>query len=204
VRIGAGPTFSSYMLPLLLEDFRKRCPDIEVIVEAGHTTQFQDELDRGALDVAFLVVDQPLPSHVVLEASWEFEIPLVVGAQRACPRRCFLRRLKDQPFILYRQGSLFEGVIDRYFNSFGFQPRVTMRLDNADPIKAMIRSGFGISLLPSWVVTRELREGSIELIRQREQPLKSRIGMMRRRSAYVPHSVRAFLDLARKWDWPWG
>jgi len=76
-----------------------------------------------------------------------------------------------------------------------------MRFDTPEAIKAMIRSGLGVSMLPLWVVDAELKNKTLSLIRQQEQPLSARVALVTRKLSYVPQPVVAFLEVARKWKW---
>jgi DNA-binding transcriptional LysR family regulator len=116
-------------------------------------------------------------------------------------RPVHLRELAGKPFLLYKQGSVFEDLIDRYFAAHDFAPRVVMRLDNAEPVKALVRSGFGMSPLPDWVVRREIAEKQLVRVRLKEPPLRCKLALIRRRSSYVPAPVRALIGIAKNWNW---
>lgn len=201
VRVGAGPTFSSYTLPALLKEFRRRYPDVELFVETGHTPFLIEGLKKGAIDLIFIVASELLEGPgLAVEAMWDFEIVLVSGL-RASPARCRLAELRALPFVLYRQGSVFENLIDRYFAEQGFRPRVVTRSDNAEAIKALVRSGLGVSMLPRWAVEAELKEKKLALIRQQEPPLAARLALVTRRPGYTTQPVSAFIEVARGWKW---
>jgi DNA-binding transcriptional LysR family regulator len=202
LRIGTGPTFATYMLAGLLERYRERYPRVELFVETGHTAHLVDNLHRSALDVLFLVTTGDPDPALTVEVAWDFEVVLVSSPQIGLPTRCALRELRDVPFILYRVGSIFENIIDGYFARHSFQPYVTMRMDNAETIKSMVRSGFGLSMLPMWTVRNDVERDTLRIIRQEESPLTTRLGAMRRRTGYVPQSVEMFLQMAREWKWP--
>jgi DNA-binding transcriptional LysR family regulator len=65
----------------------------------------------------------------------------------------------------------------------------------------MIRTGLGVSMLPMWIVDRDLKDGHLRLIQQVEPPLHSKIALVRRRSNYIPQAVEAFIADARKIEW---
>lgn len=88
-------------------------------------------------------------------------------------------------------------MIDRYFAEIRFQPTVFMTFDNAEAIKAMIQTGFGIAMLPYWIVDADLRKGALSMIRQKERPLVSRIELVARKCGYVPPATAAFAEMAR-------
>ncbi len=201
VRIGAGPTISSYLLPPMLKRFRKAYPGIELLVETGNTPVLLESLGKGAIDLALLVSSDLLEAKdFSVDWHWEFELVLV-SHLRQPPRRPHLADLKSFRFILFRKGSRMQEPIDRYFAANGFDPNVMMRFDNAEAIKAMMHAGLGISMLPMWIVDKDLRQGRLTLIRQAEPPLRSKIALISRRASYMPQAVQAFIGQARKIEW---
>ena len=198
VRIGAGPTISSYILPGMLKRFRRAFPRVDLLVETGNSVDLIERLSKGSLDLALLVSSQlPEEPNLSVERSWDIEFVLVSNL-RQVPRRCAIQELQKFPFILFQKGSRIENHIDRYFAEINFQPTVIMRFDNAEAIKAMIRTGLGISMLPLWIVDADLRRRTFVLVRQRERPLFSRLELVSRKSSYVPKPVKAFIDLAHE------
>jgi DNA-binding transcriptional LysR family regulator len=198
VRIGAGPTLSSYVLPRFLKQYRRKFPAVDLFVETGNSMSLIDSLGRGSLDLALLVSPQlPEEPTISVEVSWDEEFVLVSNL-RNVPRNCSIRDLSKFPFILFRKGSRMGNLLDRYFAETAFRPKVIMTFDNAEAIKAMIRTGLGISMLPFWTVDAELRNGSLSLIRQHEPPLFSKIELASRKSSFVPAAVSAFVEIVRK------
>lgn len=197
VRIGAGPTTSSYVLPGLLRKFRRMYPNIELYMETGNTRVLSERIASGALDVALLVAprveEEP---HLSVEVIWEVEFVLI-SKTRLSNRPLALEDLRKHKFILYQKGSRIENLIDQYFTEARFQPHVIMRFDNAEAIKAMIRTGFGISMLPMWVVDEEIKRGLLSVIRQRERPLFSHLELVSRKTNVLSSAVRAFIATAR-------
>src|ERR1043166_1666315 len=197
VRIGAGPTLSSYLLPPLLRHFRRAPTGIELYVETGNSQTLTQSLALGSLDLGLLVASQSSEEPFLsVESMWVVEFVLVSNLREA-PRRCALADLKRFPFILYQKGSRIEDLIDRYFSETGFSPKVIMTFDTAEAIKAMIRTGLGISMLPMWIVDADLKRGALSLIRQRERRLLSRVELVSRKVSRLPHAVQAFIGSAR-------
>ncbi len=197
VRLGTGPGTSISILPELLAQFRAVHPDVEVVVETGSTAFLIQELSEGSLDVAMMVnPDAPGHDRLTVEAAWDFDIVLVT-ASAGLPRRCSLKDLAKVPFILFKSGSQVEKAIDSYLASFDFHPRVIMRFDNAEAIKAILRIGAGVSMVPHWAVQQEIRNGTLTMIEQVEPPLRSKIILAVRRGGYLTSAARALVDIAR-------
>ncbi len=201
IRIGAGPTISSYLLPPMIKRFRKAFPGVELLIETGNTPVLLESLGRGSIDLAVLVSSDLSEAQAFsVGVHWDFELVLV-SHQRQSARRVRLGELQHSRFILFRKGSRMEEPIDRYFAGHGFEPNVIMRFDSAEAIKAMIQSGLGISLLPTWIVDKDLRNGRLHHIRLVEPPVYSKIALVCRKSRYVPQAVGGFIGEARKLEW---
>jgi len=197
VRVGAGPATSVYLLPGLLRGYRRAFPKVDLVIETGNSPNLIEKLGNGSLDLALMVSSQfPEEPNLLVEQSWDMEFVLVCNLADV-PRRCKMSDLKRFPFILFRKGSRMQNAIDRYFSDVNFHPSVIMAFDNADAIKAMLRAGLGISLLPYWIVGDELKKGRLTMIRQRERSLFSKLELVRRKSTYTPGPVAAFIELTR-------
>lgn len=197
VRVGAGPTTISYILLPMLQAFRAQWPDVEIRVETGHTPQLAAAVLGDTLDAAFIMTATAGNLHEFeIWAEWTFEIAAVT-AMKDVPRRCRMHDLARLPFVLYKEGSVFETVIDRYFAEVGFDPHVVMRFDNAESIKAMLRSGLGVSMLPVYTIGAELRGRTLSIVRQTEPRLSGRLALVTRRAGYTPEAVKVFAELAR-------
>ena len=202
VRIGAGPATSVYLLPGLLRKYRRAFPKVDMFVETGNSPALIEKLEDGSLDLALLASSNlPEEPNLQVEKSWDMEFVFVSSLEQV-PRRCRISELRKFPFILFRKGSRMQNVIDRYFTEMDFHPKVVMTFDNADAIKAMIRAGLGVSLLPLWIVDADLKKGMLTLIHQRERPLFSKFDLLRRKSSYIPNPVASFIELTQTHRFP--
>jgi DNA-binding transcriptional LysR family regulator len=196
VRLSGGLSISKYLLPGLLKRFRQRYPQIDLQVESGNILAVVEELRKGAVDLAFMASGDLLGSmtDMVVEISWKYEF-VTVSSRQWPHRKCSLKELENEPFILYPRGFL---LLERYLDNIGLNPRVIMRFDSADAIKAMVQHGLGMSILPIWTVNDVLRRGAVHRVEHREPPLETDVVLVRRQASYVPKAVRAFIDLARQ------
>lgn len=201
VRVGAGPSFSSCMLPILVKRFRRRYPNVELFVESATGDHLLERLSCGQLDLIFDLGSQAadLPGVETL-ARWESPAGFI-SARSDVPNPCRLAQLKKVPFILYQNDSWIERFISAYFRRLGFSPRVVMRSDSAEAIKALVRSGLGVSVLFLWNINSESRGSPISILRTDAPPLLSQMALLRMRSNHLSPAVQAFIDLSRKINW---
>jgi DNA-binding transcriptional LysR family regulator len=202
VRFGSGPSFSAYLLPGLLKRFHRLFPSIDVFVETGGGQQLIQRLREGALDLAFDlstgVLQEP---DVEVCAMWDAEAAFI-GDPRSVPLRCAAKQLEKYPFILFRVGSRMEELVERHLAEINLRPRVIMRSDNAEAVKAMVRSGLGISILFLWTVEADLKNRTLSVIHTGQKRLVSRMSLLKTRARYTPRPVAEFIGVVRSADWP--
>ena len=203
VRIGTGPTFGSYVLPSLLQAYRARYPEVELVVDMATARDLAVSLGRGDLDVAFMAALDLLGTQDFQEIKrWPFAIPMVAHAGRPLPRPCPLSRLQEVPFVLYQKASLFDTLLTTHFARIGFRPNDVMHFNSAEMIKAVIRTDLGASMLPAWMIDGEVQRGVLRVIEPEAPPLRSDVTLAARRLSYQSHPVRAFIDMAERHAWP--
>jgi DNA-binding transcriptional LysR family regulator len=198
VRVGAGPTFSSYLLPSLVKQFRRRFPKVDVFVETGDSAHLMDGIRSGTLDLAFDLASAALEDENLEQvAVWESQAGFV-SALPKLPRYCQLKALQSVPFILFQEGSPMGVIVRNYLNALNFRPNVIMRSDSAEAIKSMVRAGLGISVLFLWNIDVDLQKSRFAVIQTEAPLLVSRISLIRLKGAYTSHAVTEFVGLARK------
>jgi DNA-binding transcriptional LysR family regulator len=201
VRVGSGPTFSSYMLPALVKKFRRRFPLVDVYVETGDSAHLISRLRAGALDLIFdLAAADPDDQNLEQVAQWEAQTGFI-SSRPDVPSHCRLTDLEKVPFISFAKGTAMESAIRHYFQSLNFHPSVVMRSDSAEAIKAMIRAGLGVSVLFLWNIDAEVRSSTFSVIRTNAPPLSLRMALVRLRSGFTPKAVQEFINLTGGMNW---
>jgi DNA-binding transcriptional LysR family regulator len=201
VRIGAGPSFSSQILPGLIRKFRRLHRSVDVYVETGASAQLVDRLKNGALDAIFDAGSAALEDRgLERAASWRSTAGFV-AAKGMAPANCRLRTLEKSPFILFQKGTRMEPIVQAYFDALNFRPRVVMRSDSAEAIKAMIRAGMGLSVLFRWNIANERGAGAFTWVRTEAPPLQSAMTLIKVKTNFTPRAVEAFLEIAARTEW---
>jgi DNA-binding transcriptional LysR family regulator len=201
LRVGAGPSFSSYLLPPLIKRYRRRFPNVDVFVETATGDHLLERLRGGHLDLIFDLAWPTLEeAGFEVVARWDSPTGFISG-RADVPNPCRLKQLQKIPFILYQRGSRIEGLIAAYLDRLGFQPRVVMRSDSAEAIKAMIRLGLGISVLFLWNINSEPRSNPVSVLRIDAPPLVQQIALFRMKSHYTSRAVQEFIAMAKRMDW---
>jgi DNA-binding transcriptional LysR family regulator len=197
VRIGAGPAFSSYLLPALVKRFRRRFPKIDLFVETGDSGHLIRQLKAGALDLAFdLAIAAAQDGSLQQLAAWESEAGFISVAS-AQPPYCELKALENEPFILFPKDSPMGILVHNHLSALDFVPNAVMSSDSAEAIKAMVLAGMGVSLLFLWNIDLDAQRPRFSVVQTNAPPLITRIALIQLRGGYTSPAVGEFVTLAR-------
>jgi LysR family transcriptional activator of glutamate synthase operon len=204
VHIGAGQIVGTYLVPVILEKFFARYPEVNATIHTGPVKFLIEQLNSGAVDLAFIAVPElddeqrsALDSFDVVCEVVDLLMVLVSGVPMG-RRRYSLAELQHLPFVRYDKALGINRVVQRYFAEAGFRPRAVVRCDYTETMKVMVQKVKGISLLPLWAVKEEVRSGSLWIVRQVEPPLQLKVVLASRKGRYAPPAVRALIDVIRR------
>jgi DNA-binding transcriptional LysR family regulator len=198
LRIGAGPSLATYLLPPVFKNFHHQWPGIDADIQTGNSSQLIASLENGEIDLALIVArESSEDASITTVLELRFEIALVTCLAEI-PQKCSLLDLALFSFLLFRRGARIENFIDEYLGTYHISPNVIMRFDSAEALKATLMSGTGVSMLPSYVVAQEIASGALRQIQQTEPPLTMSVRILRRSGGFVSPAVQAFISTFRE------
>jgi DNA-binding transcriptional LysR family regulator len=196
LRLGCGPHASVSVVPHLFRAFLAKHPNVELRLVTGPDSMLFEELHASRVDV--LLMSLPV-QHAAVEQIplWRCEMVFVAAPGDEASEDP--SELSRRPFILYQRACVIEDAIRRFCVEAGFEPMLVMHNDQADSIKELVKLGLGISLLPLWTVSQEMRDGTLRIFRLPQRHLFAETGLIYRRSMHVPAVVRAVVETAQDW-----
>jgi DNA-binding transcriptional LysR family regulator len=194
LRLAGGMTVCIYVFPPLLKHFRRMHPQAELRVLAALTEKSIRELRAGTADCGLLTLPIDEPDLVTIPVLKE-ELLLVTAPNHpfSRQRRIGLEDLTGQPFVLFETGSNTRRVIDAFFLRAKVEPKVVMDTENVEIIKAMVRAGLGISILPYLAIAREVQSRQFFCTRIQDEQLIRQTGWVYPRTNRVPRIVQEVL-----------
>jgi len=194
LRLVGGMTVCLYVFPTLLAELRRQHPQLELKITAGSTEKCVAQLRSGAADLALLTlpVDSPdLVSVPVLEE----ELLLVGDAKHPLARRKRIAPsdLAGQPFVLFESGSNTRRVVDEFFVTERIEPRIVMETENVEILKAMVRTGIGITIAPYQAVAADVAHRRLFCRRIAGHSLIRSTGWVYPKMSRLPRTVAAVI-----------
>lgn len=154
VRVGAGATFATYVLPPLLRQLRDQHPALRLHLREGSTEELLEDLRGGQLDLAVL----PLPAPTDLHAEpWVTDELLLVQAPDAA----------DPAFVAFARPSSTRALLDQHFP----EAEVVLELRSIAAIKGHVRAGVGRALISRWAAATDLAEGRMVPVKDPRLPI---------------------------------
>ena len=199
VRIGSSTTALIYHLPPVLQDLRKRHPNIELVVTTGTTNGVVERMLRNEIDLG--VVSLPISERLLQVVPLRSE-PLVAifsANIRDVPARVTPRFLLQHPLLLEYARAHVRALIMDWLSAGGQEPRPAMELDNLEAVKRMVASGLGASIVPAAAIL-DAHEKSSLAVRPLKPALSRTLALVQRRDkpgdAALQHVREALLALA--------
>ena len=167
-------------------------PGLEVKLFAGLSADFALRVDRGELDAA--VITQPpdrLPSNLVWTALYSEPLVLIVPRRPHFPMPADpLGMLTQCPFLRFDRQAWTGHLVNQALQQCGATVREGMELNSVEAIVALVRQGFGVSIVPQLANVQWSRDRSLRIVPLPELTVQRHVGLLERRQ----HSRKRFTD----------
>ena len=195
LRLSGGMTVCLYVFPPLLKHLKRVHPRLDVRLTVASGGRSVQEIRGGRVDAGLLTLPVEESDLVTVPVLRE-ELLLAMNPTHplARRRRVVPKDLAAQPFILFEPGSGTRRVIDTFFAAQEIEPTVVMETENVEIIKAMVKTGLGIGIVPYQSVAREMRAGQFAIARVEGHELLRATGWVYARANRTPRMIHDLLS----------
>lgn len=169
-----------------------RHPGLEVKLFAGLSADFALRVDRGELDAA--VITQPpdrLPSNLVWTALYSEPLVLIVPRRPHFTLPAEPQEILTQcPFLRFDRQAWTGHLVNQALDQCGATVREGMELNSVEAIVALVRQGFGVSIVPQLANVQWSRDRSLRIVPMPGVAVQRHVGLLERRQ----HSRKRFTD----------
>jgi DNA-binding transcriptional LysR family regulator len=191
VRVGIPPMMSSYFFPLIIREFARRYPGLQLSVLGEGAWRIQRLLSQGELDMGVIAGGQ-LPEtletrHFLRE---EVVVCLPTGHPLAERKAIPLAEFTRQPLVFFKEGYFLREMIFDKLRKGALQPQIVFETNLFTLVKSLVKGGLGISTFLRMVVT-----GDPELVAVPfDPPLHLDLVIAWKKGAYLSRANHAFVD----------
>lgn len=195
VRLGTTPTLGGHLLPRVISGFFRKYPGLELTITEDGSDHLARELERGQIDLA-LLVEHPNMHGALFEPLLEEEIVAVLPQAHPLSERGTipLRELREERFILCREGYHLRTLTLAVCREAGFTPRIAVSGTDVDTALRFVRSGLGVTLVPQIALDDSRSVAALSL---REPAVRRTVGLAWNPHRYLSKAATAMRDYLR-------
>ena len=190
MRLVGGMTVCLYVFPALLAEVRRVHPHLDLKVTVGSAERSIAMLRSGLGDLGMITLPVEATDLVSVPVLEE-ELLLVTYPAHPLAKKTSIvpADLDKQDFVLFETGSITRRLVESFFTRERVEPEIIMETENVEIIKAMVRSGLGISIIPSVAAATEVRTGQLFSTRIAGHPLVRQTGWLYPKMSRLPRPV---------------
>ena len=190
MRLVGGMTVCLYVFPALLAELRRVHPHLDMKITVGSGERSIAMLRSGAGDLGLITLPVEATDLVSLPVLEE-ELLLVTYPSHPLAKKKTITPadLNRQHFILFETGSITRKLVEEFFASEKIKPEIVMETENVEIIKAMVRHGLGISIVPWQAAAADVRAKQLFCSRIAGHALKRQTGWLYPKMSRLPRTV---------------
>jgi LysR family hydrogen peroxide-inducible transcriptional activator len=194
--VGTLPLTGAHILPLVLPEFAKRHPGIEIALVEDSSANLEQFTSSGAVDFSLLSLPIEEPTLDYRPFVTE-EICLAVpeshplaDVQDPLP----VRTLANESFIVLKKGQGFRQITQDICAEAGFSPKIVFESSNMETVQSLVAAGMGIALVPN-MIAQSKKGRYTPVFKKLTDPVPSRtLVVAERRGRYFTKAAEAFID----------
>jgi len=199
VLLGASTTIGSYVLPSLLQSFRKRYPNIEISLRLGNSTAIEQLLLAGGVDLGF--VGRPLQNPSLhFEPYMEDELVLAISPDHPLnnKKKVSLAEIARETLIWREKGSATREATEAYLSGHHIRAAKTMEIGDSEAIKRLVAAGIGTTFISKYAIAMELAANVLKVASGDEIKIARRFYLAHAKDRHLFPTALAFINFARK------
>ncbi|MBX8573448.1 LysR family transcriptional regulator [Pseudomonas cichorii] len=196
IAIGTGATACIHLLPPMLQDLRRRFPDLDVRVSTGNTDGILKAVEENRLDLALVTLPASGRSLEVTPLLEDEFVAIFAIHQELLPEAFTPQVLSDYPLVVFEAGSSTRLLINEWYLQAGIRIKPVMELGSIEAIKEMVAAGLGYSIVPRMSVAATHHRRGLQ-VHALTPGLSRTLGIVLRQDKPVSKALRKVLDALR-------
>ena len=190
MRLVGGMTVCLYVFPALLAEMRRVHPHLDLKITVGTAERSIAMLRSGLGDLGLITLPVDAADLVSVPVLEE-ELLLVTYPTHPLAKKKSITPadLNRQHFIVFETGSITRKLVEEFFTREHIKPEIVMETENVEIIKAMVRHGLGISIIPWQAAAADVRSKQLSCSRIAGHPLRRQTGWLYPKMSRLPRTV---------------
>lgn len=162
LRLGAGHTLATYLLPGLLRRYQALYPGHVVKISVGNTTQLLNLLTVEEIEIALVGSPAENPGILVTPFMRDHLVVIVAPEDAWAARSAVeLDELRERTLLTREPGSALHASVERLLGAESLASPLVIQLGETEAIKRSVEAGLGVALIQGIAVEREVAAGNL-------------------------------------------
>jgi DNA-binding transcriptional LysR family regulator len=161
--IASPESLTVYRLPPIIKEFIQLYPQVQLILKPSYSNVEALRLLRtGEYDMVFLLDKEWAEPDLYVE-KLVHELLVLIAPPNSHSNIWFrlLEAIPNSTFLSTQQGCSYRKLFDSYLQEQGVSPKASLEFWSIEAIKQSVMCGLGLSILPSFSVDAEMKEGKL-------------------------------------------
>ena len=201
VNVGSSNTPGTYILPIVIAEYKKRYPDVSINLHVGNTSEIAQLVNSGSLDFAINGGKNVYHKDVVVEEMMLDDLVLIASPDTiyATLDKVDDEILAEMEFVVHQPDSQLYTYYKSFIESRDIPENVSISLGSIDAIKHAIFARIGVSLVPYTSVEVELNSGLLASIPLPGEVPKYPYSLIYHCNKYISPPGVKFIELLREY-----
>lgn len=186
-----------YVMPYFLADFMNEHPGIDLNMDVTNKTLVTKSLVRNEVDFSLVSV---IPESIDCHAETLLDNKLyMIGSPKlfAANNSDFKELLSKYPLIFREDGSATRQAMEFYLKQNKLTTFKKMELTSNEALKQAVIAGLGFSIMPIIGIKNEIRDGSLQIIPNKNLPIITSWNLIWLRAKTLSPVAEEFLNFVR-------
>jgi LysR family transcriptional activator of glutamate synthase operon len=194
--IGASLSASVNFIPEVLRELNESFPICTTSIVTGNAPEVMKAVRDGEVNIAFSLEPENEPQLEFIPV-FKDELTWIISPLHAWTTQPPYSdaQFKNQRFVIFDQGSYTCRLVESFFKKHKFAPKSLSFMSSMEAMKAFVKLGQGIGMMPAWIAKQEINTGTLRALPIQDNDLKRRWGVVYRKSITLGNMEEAFLQL---------
>lgn len=163
--IATTHTQARYVLPPVVQEFRRRYPEVELHLHQGTSEQIAEMAADDRVQLAIATGSEGLFRDMVLLPVYRWNRQVIVPRKHPLARteKLTLQQLAEYPLVTYVFSFTGPSSLHEIFAREGLKPKVALTARDSDVIKTYVRLGLGVGILASVSLEPEIDKDLVKI-----------------------------------------
>lgn len=200
--IACGPATSQHLIPSLLGAYHEAFPSVRVTLHHCFGPAVKETVLRGEADIGIqlraFTDERVRVAHLLTDA-----LVLVAPANHPITRASVvdLHELQSLDFVVPPLGTNTRSLVEDWASSINLRLKIALESSSFDALKESVVHGLGLTILPTFMVAKELEAGLLTTVKTKNLPQDQEYCFISDARRKLPVAARRLVEVAAKGAW---